>query len=374
MGICGTQIALNASDIMLLDDNFSSIVQAIKWGRNVLEVIRRFVQFQLICNLSAILITFIGSCTLADHKSPITPVQLLWVNLIMDSLGALALATDEPEDDILDRKPTARTDALITKKMKEYIIAGAVYQVTLVLFVLYSGYGLVNVSSSNSKLIGTLAFNTFVLLQVTNEVMARQLHHELNFTKNIFRNKLFLSILIVIGFIQFIMIQWGGSFVETVVLSPLEWALCIIIAAAYIPYCLGTRIIFRLNEYFYDRRQPMPTALSRAKSVNSTKSATSNRALDVGTPKTKLPPLPGQSQKNVSTASLSSKSAKIIVTGTITADNSNTAVTAAVKEALDEKDIPDRSSRNIIAVDAELKPKNVEVSNVESLPLPGVAE
>ena len=92
MGISGTQIAMNASDIVLLDDNFASIVQAIKWGRNVLSVIRKFLQFQLGINLAAVLITFIGSVVYG--VSPLSTVQLLWINLIMDSFGAVALASD----------------------------------------------------------------------------------------------------------------------------------------------------------------------------------------------------------------------------------------------------------------------------------------
>ena len=101
MGIAGTDVAKNACDIVLLDDNFSSIIVALKYGRNVYDNVRKFLQFQLSVNVVAMFIVFFGSVVLKD--SPLTAVQMLWVNLIMDTLGALALATEPPTDDILLR-------------------------------------------------------------------------------------------------------------------------------------------------------------------------------------------------------------------------------------------------------------------------------
>lgn len=127
MGITGTEVAKDASDIVLLDDNFSSIVKAVMWGRNVYDSIRKFIQFQLTVNLVAVAVAFIGSVT--DGESPLTPVQLLWVNLIMDTFAALALATERPTEDLLDRKPYGRYDKLITRTMWRNIISQAVFQV-----------------------------------------------------------------------------------------------------------------------------------------------------------------------------------------------------------------------------------------------------
>jgi Ca2+ transporting ATPase len=103
MGITGTDVAKGASDIILLDDNFSSIVVALKYGRNVYDNVRKFLQFQLTVNVVAMFIVFLGSVILKD--SPLTAVQMLWVNLIMDTFAALALATEPPQDSILDRQP-----------------------------------------------------------------------------------------------------------------------------------------------------------------------------------------------------------------------------------------------------------------------------
>jgi P-type E1-E2 ATPase len=99
----GTNVAHNAADIIIQDDNFASIVKACKWGRNVYDNIRRFLQFQLSVNVVALATAFSGACIL--WESPLAAIQLLWVNMIMDSLASLALATETPKDDLLKRPP-----------------------------------------------------------------------------------------------------------------------------------------------------------------------------------------------------------------------------------------------------------------------------
>ena len=107
MGIAGTEVAKEAAGIILLDDNFSSIITAIKYGRNIFDCIRKFLQFQLTVNVVAIFMAFLGAAIIKE--SPLTPVQMLWVNLIMDTLAALALATEPPADELLFRMPYSRT-------------------------------------------------------------------------------------------------------------------------------------------------------------------------------------------------------------------------------------------------------------------------
>ena len=104
MGITGTDVAKAAADIILLDDNFASIVSACMWGRNIYDNIRRFLQFQLTVNIVALVTAFIGACILKE--SPLYPIQLLWINLIMDSFASLALATEPPNKvKLLGREP-----------------------------------------------------------------------------------------------------------------------------------------------------------------------------------------------------------------------------------------------------------------------------
>jgi len=129
MNIAGTQLAKDAADIILADDNFASIVTALKWGRNIYDSIRKFIQFQLTVNLVA----------LSMEKSPLTAVQMLWVNLIMDSFAALALATEPPSEELLLRKPYRKTDSLIDENMKKTIIGAAIYQLVWLVLILFLG-------------------------------------------------------------------------------------------------------------------------------------------------------------------------------------------------------------------------------------------
>lgn len=117
MGIAGTEVAKEASDIILMDDNFASIVSAIMWGRCVNDSVKKFLQFQLSVNVTAVVITYITAVSSDDEESVLTAVQLLWVNLIMDTFAALALATDPADPSALDRKPDRKTAPLISAQM-----------------------------------------------------------------------------------------------------------------------------------------------------------------------------------------------------------------------------------------------------------------
>ncbi|KAI9139888.1 hypothetical protein BKA69DRAFT_1083171 [Paraphysoderma sedebokerense] len=257
MGVSGTQIAMNASDIVLLDDNFVSFVQSIKWGRNVLNSVRKFLQFQLSVNLVAIIVTIIGS--LAQDESPLSPVQLLWVNLIMDTFGALGLASDVPDANILKAKPHSRTSPILTKEMKTYIIIQTVYQVVALLVLLFKGSDIVpaagRVPVVDEKVrIHTLVFTTFVLIQVCNEITARQLHHELNCFHGFFANRLFPPMLIIILVIQTLIVQFGGSFLSVVPLTAVEWEICIIAAVLNIAYVTIVRFFMWCWRSIMNRR------------------------------------------------------------------------------------------------------------------------
>jgi len=125
MGKTGTDVCKEAADILIQDDSFTSIVKAAMWGRNVYDNIQRFLQFQLTVNVVALITTFIGSCI--TKETPLKPIQLLWVNLIMDSLAALALATELPKPSLLDRMPQNRDDYIVARKMIKHILGMAIY-------------------------------------------------------------------------------------------------------------------------------------------------------------------------------------------------------------------------------------------------------
>eukprot|EP01041_Mallomonas_annulata_P004761 gene4761-9467_t len=137
MGITGTKVAQGASDIVILDDKFSSIVRAIMWGRSIYDAIRKFLQFQLTVNVVALIISFIGA--VVGVTQPLNAVMMLWLNLVMDTMGALALATEPPTLELLNRRPYKRTCSLVSKPMWRNIACQALFQLTLLFFLMFAG-------------------------------------------------------------------------------------------------------------------------------------------------------------------------------------------------------------------------------------------
>lgn len=187
MGIAGTQIAKDAADIILLDDNFASIVTAAKWGRNVYASIQKFLQFQLTVNISAVVTALVGSFYV--QKSPLAAIQLLWVNLLMDSLASLALASEPPIDSLLEKPPVNRTDSMITKRMWANMLGQASYQIIAVMVLLFEGPRILDIDEGHvveeekgeNSIHYTLIFNSFVWMQLFNEVNCRKLKGECEF-------------------------------------------------------------------------------------------------------------------------------------------------------------------------------------------------
>lgn len=255
MGVCGTQVAMNASDIVLLDDNFASIVSATRWGRNVLCTIRKFLQFQLGINIASILITFAGSVVVG--KAPLTTIQLLLVNLVMDSLGALALASDNPDNDILLDPPQRRTDSIMTASMWEYIAVQTVYQTLSALMILFGVDAWIPIDTvfhTNpedyaqypSVRASTMVFAAFIMTQVTNLICARSLGRELNLFARFFTNRLFLGILFVILVIIVLSVTVAYKAFKCTPLNGVEWVTCIVIALCNIPVVFFYRLASKL--------------------------------------------------------------------------------------------------------------------------------
>ncbi|KAA6384588.1 MAG: putative Plasma membrane calcium-transporting ATPase 3 [Streblomastix strix] len=134
MGITGTEVAKDAADIIITDDNFSSIVKAVMWGRNVYDSIRKFVQFQLTVNISAIAIAVAGAIF---SVTPLKAIQILWINMIINTLAALALATERPTKELLKRKPYGKTGSIICPSMWRNILASAIYQSVIIIILLF---------------------------------------------------------------------------------------------------------------------------------------------------------------------------------------------------------------------------------------------
>ncbi|KNA19929.1 hypothetical protein SOVF_056990 [Spinacia oleracea] len=225
MGIQGTEVAKESSDIVILDDNFASVVTVLKWGRCVYNNIQKFIQFQLTVNVAALVINFVAA--VSSGNVPLTAVQLLWVNLIMDTLGALALATEGPTDDLMEKTPVGRTEPLITKVMWRNLIAQAIYQMVILLTLQFKGQSIFGVGESMKD---TLIFNCFVLCQVFNEFNARKLEKK-NIFKGIHKNRLFLGIVGITLLLQIVMVEFLQKFAGTERLNWVQWSVCIGIAA-----------------------------------------------------------------------------------------------------------------------------------------------
>jgi magnesium-transporting ATPase (P-type) len=254
MGIAGTEVAKEACDIIVLDDNFRSIVAAVKWGRGVYDNICRFIQFQLTVNVTAITVAFLGAIIMKE--SPLRAIQLLWINLLMDSLASLALSTETPDDSLLDRKPYSRNKPLLSKTMCRNMLFHSVYQIAVILYFLY---GLPNhigivcgrpdcaVSVSHSCALFdqdchcthkkqpsvhySMIFNVFVMMTKFNEVNMRKLANERNVFHGIFDNPIFWYVIIITMVAQIILIEFGGIAFGTAGLTVSQWFICIAFGA-----------------------------------------------------------------------------------------------------------------------------------------------
>ncbi|CCD74104.1 Calcium-transporting ATPase [Caenorhabditis elegans] len=232
MGIAGTDVAKEASDIILTDDNFTSIVKAVMWGRNVYDSIAKFLQFQLTVNVVAVVVAFVGACAIQD--TPLKAVQMLWVNLIMDTLASLALATEMPTEELLKRKPYGRTSPLISRTMCKNILGHAVYQLVILFTLIFYGEVCFNIPSGRwaplhsppSKHF-TIVFNTFVMMTLFNEINARKIHGERNIFKGLFSNPIYYVIWIATMISQVVIIQFGGRWFSTSALNTTEWLWCL---------------------------------------------------------------------------------------------------------------------------------------------------
>ena len=257
MGIRGTDIAKQASDIVILDDNFKSIVRSVMWGRNVYDNIRKFLQFQLTVNFAALFIVFIGA--VGQRGAPLKAIQLLWVNLIMDTLAALALGTEKPTGQLLNRKPFGRYDPLLSPVMIRFIVVQGLYQIVLLLVMLFAGpkISFLDVPcaywtkatdacpkpsakdiSDQTTLLQSTIFNAFVYCQVFNEINARRVNGERNVYKGMFSNIMFVSIWILIAVVQAVLVIFTGPFMSVTPFPGIgwkQWITSIVLGAITLP-------------------------------------------------------------------------------------------------------------------------------------------
>ncbi|RYQ87117.1 hypothetical protein Ahy_B09g094592 [Arachis hypogaea] len=243
MGIQGTEVAKESSDIIILDDNFASVVKVVRWGRSVYANIQKFIQFQLTVNVAALVINVVAAISSGDV--PLNAVQLLWVNLIMDTLGALALATEPPTDSLMRRAPVGRREPLITNVMWRNLVVQAVYQVTVLLVLNFAGESFIpkqETKSLDSQTKNTLIFNAFVLCQIFNEFNARK-PEGMNVFQGVTKNRLFMGIVGMTFILQIIIIEFLGKFTTTVKLDWKLWIASLVIGIVSWPLAVAGKLI-----------------------------------------------------------------------------------------------------------------------------------
>ncbi len=222
MGKSGTSVAKEAADIILLDDSFSSIVNAVMWGRSLYLNIQRFILFQLTINVAALGVALIGPFVGVDF--PLTVMQMLWVNLIMDTFAALALATEPPSESVLKKPPRNSKAFIITGEMARLIFGvGGIFLVMLVAMLTFMPSGVGEHGGLDDKRPLTIFFSIFVLLQFWNLFNARCLGTSRTALAGLTANPYFLMIAAAILLGQIALVQIGGEVFRTVPLTALEW-------------------------------------------------------------------------------------------------------------------------------------------------------
>ncbi|KAL8160727.1 hypothetical protein V2J09_002264 [Rumex salicifolius] len=241
MGIAGTEVAKESADVIILDDNFSTIVTVARWGRSVYINIQKFVQFQLTVNVVALVVNFSSACLTewvyyySSGSAPLTAVQLLWVNMIMDTLGALALATEPPTDELMKRKPVGRSGNFISNVMWRNILGQSLYQFIVIWLLQAKGKAVFGLQGPASDLtLNTLIFNSFVFCQIFNEINSREME-EIDVFKGILDNYVFVGVISATVFFQIIIIEYLGTFASTTPLSFGQWFMSVFVGFLGMP-------------------------------------------------------------------------------------------------------------------------------------------
>jgi Ca2+-transporting ATPase len=270
MGVTGTEIAKEASDMILMDDNFSSIVKAIMWGRCLNDAVRKFLQFQISTNVTAVVITFVTALASSGEKGTLSAVQLLWTNLIMDTFAALAFLTDSASPVLLNRKPAEKPDPLFTVNMLKQIVGQSAYQIVAILTFNFLGSRILelhlsddaSVQKHNDAVVQTLVFNAFVFVQIFNSLNCRRLDRKLHMFEDVLKNWYFMAIMVVgssllLGMfrvlvlhtevvVQVVICFVGGPAFQVTRMGTREWAISVALGFVAIP--LGALIRLTPNE------------------------------------------------------------------------------------------------------------------------------
>lgn len=241
----GTEIAKETSDIIIIDNNILSISVAILYGRTIFKSIRKFIIFQLSVNICAVLLSIIGP--FIGILSPITIIQMLWINMVMDTLAGLAFSYEPALDEYMEEPPKKRNEKIINKYMTNQILFNGLYGAILCIWFLKSKFisSIYRIDPSNKYLL-TAFFGLFIFIAIFNAFNART--YRLNILSNILKNKVFIAIITFIAIVQIILIYYGGEVFRTTGLTMYEFEIMIILAFSIIPFDIIRKIILKKNK------------------------------------------------------------------------------------------------------------------------------
>lgn len=236
----GTEVAKEASDIVILDDNFLSISKAILYGRTIFKSLRKFIILQLTINMCALFLSIIGP--FIGIEMPITVIQMLWINMVMDTLAGLSFSFEPPLKEYMDEKPKKISEPIINKYMLNQIFITGLY--SSLMCVLFLKMPVIkSLFRSNDKYLYTAFFGLFIFIDIFNAFNARTCR--LNILSNILKNKVFLFIMTFIVIIQIMLIYYGGELFRTTGLHISEFIVMILFAFSVIPFDIIRKLIYK---------------------------------------------------------------------------------------------------------------------------------
>ena len=240
----GTEIAKEASDIVILDDNFLSISKAILYGRTIFKSIRKFLIFQLTVNLCAVVVSIIGP--FIGVPTPITVLQMLWINMVMDTLAGLAFSGEIPLDEYMNEPPKRRDEPIINLYMWNQILYTGIYTAALcILFLKLPIFSEMFRGSEGRQYLMSAFFGLFIFASIFNSFNART--YRLNLFAHIWKNKSFMFIMAFIFIVQLLMIYYGGTLFRTTGLNLIELQIVFLLAFTVIPIDMTRKVFIRMN-------------------------------------------------------------------------------------------------------------------------------
>ena len=229
----GTEVAREASDIIILDDNFLSISKAILFGRTIFKSIRKFIIFQLTVNICAVGLSIVGP--FIGIETPVTVIQMLWINMVMDTLAGIAFSYEPPLVEYMDEFPKKRDEAIINGYMKNEILVTGFYSALLcILFLKVPFISSVFRDGVNNEYLMSAFFGLFIFIGIFNSFNART--SRINIFANLFKNKVFLCVICFIAIVQIVLIYFGGSLFRTVGLNFYEFNFMLFLSMTVIPF------------------------------------------------------------------------------------------------------------------------------------------